>query len=182
MGRRQLCFAHPITLKTAGTGNLYYFAQSEGVPVSGLSADRNAGPLDQGLQVRRAYRNGEPMTTIRQNDLVVVEITVSSAGPTVENVVVMDLLPAGFEIKNPRLTGTPDREAREMTWLPKATQPDYFDVRDDRINFYTSVTREGKVFYYLVRAVSRGKFVVGPVSADAMYNGELRSYSGKGAP
>ncbi len=162
----------PITLKTAGSGNLYYFAQSEGVPTSGLIADE-----DNGLQVRRAYlnRNGEPMTSIRQNDLVVVEITVSSAGPTVENVVVTDLLPAGFEIENPRLT-----EARDMPWLPKATQPDYFDVRDDRINFYTNATREGKVFYYLVRAVSRGKFVVGPVSADAMYNGELRSYSGKG--
>ena len=176
MGRRQLCFAHPITLKTAGTGNLYYFAQSEGVPVSGLIADRNAGPLDQGLQVRRAYRNGEPMTTIRQNDLVVVEITVSSAGPTVENVVVTDLLPAGFEIENPRLVG----EQRDMAWIKSPSSPDHFDVRDDRINFYTTATGEAKTFYYLVRAVTKGNFVLGPVSADAMYNAELRSYYGAG--
>jgi len=36
------------------------------------------------------------------------------------------------------------------------------------------------VFYYTVRAVSPGTFKMGPVSADAMYNGEYHSYWGGG--
>jgi uncharacterized protein YfaS (alpha-2-macroglobulin family) len=32
----------------------------------------------------------------------------------------------------------------------------------------------------MVRAVSKGSFVVGPASADAMYNPEYRSYNGAG--
>jgi len=86
------------------------------------------------------------------------------------------LLPASFEIENPRLVG----EQRDMTWMGTAASPDHFDVRDDRINFYTTATGVPKTFYYLVRAVTKGNFVVGPVSADAMYNPELRSYYGAG--
>ncbi|GAB2550732.1 alpha-2-macroglobulin [Spirosoma aerophilum] len=167
----------PLSLSAKGSGNVYYFAQSEGVPASGkITAE------DKGLQVRRQYlsREGKPMTTVRQNDLVVVKVTLSSKnGLNVENVVITDLLPAGLEVENPRLTGTSDRD---MTWIPKATAgaPDHFDLRDDRINFYTTATGTPRTFYYLARAVSKGRFVVGPVSADAMYNAEYRSYNGAG--
>ena len=128
--------------------------------------------------MRRDYltRDGQPMGDIRQNDLVVVKITLASTnGLSVDNVVVTDLLPAGLEVENPRLT-----EPRDMPWIQKPSTPDYFDLRDDRINFYTTATGGVKTFYYLARAVSKGRFVVGPVSADAMYNGEYRSYNGTG--
>ena len=161
----------PLTLTAKGSGNVYYFAQSEGVPSSGKIAEE-----DNGLRVRREYlnRDGKVMGEIRQNDLVVVKITLSSTnGLNVDNVVVTDLLPAGLEVENPRLT-----EPRDMPWIQKPDLPDYFDLRDDRINFYTSATDKERTFYYLARAVSKGRFVVGPVSADAMYNGEYRSYNG----
>ncbi|MBO0950165.1 alpha-2-macroglobulin family protein [Fibrella forsythiae] len=58
---------------------------------------------------------------------------------------------------------------------------DYFYIRDDRVNYYLSVGgSETKTVYYMVRAVSKGRFIVGPASADAMYNPELRSYNGAG--
>ena len=93
----------------------------------------------------------------------------------VENVVVTDMLPAGFEIENPRLN-----DSRDMSWIKDQSSPDYFDVRDDRIHFFTSVDKNERNFYYLVRAVTPGNFRMGPVSADAMYNGEYHSYSGSG--
>ena len=163
----------PLTLQASGSGNVYYFAQSEGIPANGKISEE-----DNGLRVRRTYltRDGQPMGAIRQNDLVVVKITLTSTnGLSVENVVVTDLLPAGLEVENPRLT-----EPRDMAWIQKPSTPDYFDLRDDRINFYTTATGTEKTFYYLARAVSKGRFVVGPVSADAMYNGEYRSYNGAG--
>ncbi|TAH16485.1 MAG: hypothetical protein EAZ14_00565, partial [Runella slithyformis] len=151
----------------------YWFAQTEGLSATGGYVEEDAN-----LRVRKQFLNrfGQPMSSFKQNDLVVVKITLSStAGTPVENVVVTDLLPAAFEIENPRLT-----EPRDMPWIKTATVPDHFDLRDDRINYYTSATATEKTFYYLVRVITKGTFALGPVSADAMYSGEYRSYSGGG--
>ncbi|GAB3687742.1 alpha-2-macroglobulin [Spirosoma flavus] len=170
---KRLPVNQPLQLNTQGSGNVYYFAQSEGIPSSGKITEE-----DNGLIVRRDYltRDGQPATDIRQNDLVVIKVTVETAtGLDVENVVVTDLLPAGLEVENPRLN-----EQRDMPWIKKPSTPDHLDLRDDRINFYTTATGTPKTFYYLARAISKGRFVLGPVSADAMYNGEIRSYNGAG--
>ena len=67
-----------------------------------------------------------------------------------------------------------------LAWATDAAQSDYLDVRDDRLNLFTTATVKPKVFYYLARAVSRGTFKLGPVSADAMYNAAYHSYAGAG--
>lgn len=162
-----------ITAK--GQGNLYYFAQAEGLSTTGSYQEG-----DYTLQVRKQLlsRSGEPISasSLKHNQLVVVKITVSSqSGLPIDNVVVTDMLPAGLEIENPRLTGE-----RELSWIKDQSFAEHFDIRDDRINYFTSVGRSPQHFYYLVRAVSKGRFTMGPVSADAMYNAEFRSYSGGG--
>lgn len=163
-----------VNISAKGKGGLYYFSQQEGLSATGSYTEE-----DNFLKVRRQFltRNGEPISgSLKQNQLVVVKVSVSSTlGTPVENVVVTDMLPAAFEIENPRLN-----EDRNMTWIKNASTPQHFDIRDDRINFYTTADATEKTFYYLVRVVSRGKFILGPVSADAMYNGDYRSYSGGG--
>jgi alpha-2-macroglobulin len=156
---------------TSNKGSLYWFMQSEG-----LSANNTYTEEDVNLRVRKQFlnRKGQPISTFRQNDLVVVKITLSS-GATLENVVVTDLLPAAFEVENPRLT-----EPRDMPWIKNATTPDHFDIRDDRINYYTTADNSEKTFYYMVRIVTKGTFALGPVSADAMYSSDYRSYHGGG--
>jgi uncharacterized protein YfaS (alpha-2-macroglobulin family) len=162
-----------LAVTTAGKGNLYWFSQSEG-----MSATRSFVAEDQGLRIRRLFltRDGKPVGQLKQNDLVVVKLSlVSPNGLPVENVVVTDVLPAGFEIENPRIT-----EPRDMPWIKQAAIPDYLDIRDDRIHFFTTAGKTEKSFYYQVRVVSKGTFTVGPAAADAMYQGEYRSYSGGG--
>lgn len=157
----------------SGKGSVYWFAQTEGISATGTYTEEDAG-----LRVRKQFFNrfGQPISTFRQNDLVVVKISLSSTdGSPVENVVVTDLLPASFEIENPRLT-----EPRDMPWIQAPTVPDHFDIRDDRISYYTTATSEPKTFYYMVRVITKGTFTLGPVSADAMYSGDFRSYSGGG--
>jgi hypothetical protein len=157
----------------SGKGALYWFAQSEGLRATGSYVEE-----DVNLRVRKQFlnRNGQVINTFKQNDLVVVKITLSStSGAPVENVVVTDLLPAAFEVENPRLT-----EPRDMPWIKNVTTPDHFDIRDDRINYYTTANDTEKTFYYMVRVISRGTFTLGPVSADAMYSADYRSYSGGG--
>ncbi len=154
---------------------MYYFWQLEG-----LSSDGKVKEEDSFLKVRKTFydRSGRQITgtTFDQNDLVVVKISVVTTDKSsVENVVITDILPAGFEIENPRLSETAD-----MQWIKDNATPEHFDIRDDRINLFTTVNAVTKSYYYVVRAVSKGSFVMGPVSADAMYNGEYHSYNGAG--
>ncbi len=165
----------PVVIKTAGTGSLYYYLEEEGISAKGIYKEE-----DSYLRVRKSFFNrfGQAISTkeIKQGELIVVKIVLqNTAGSKIENVVVTDMLPAGFEIENPRIG-----EVSEMNWIKDETQPEYFDVRDDRINFYTGIEDKAKNFYYLVRAVSPGNYTMGPVSADAMYNGEYHSYNGAG--
>ena len=164
-----------LNVSTKGKGGLYYFSQQEGLSATGKYVEE-----DQFLKVRRQFytRSGQLISgnQFKANQLVVVKVSISSInGVPIDNVVVTDMLPAAFEIENPRLN-----EARDMTWIKNASTPQYFDIRDDRINYYTTAGSTEQSYYYLVRVVSKGKFALGPISADAMYNGEYRSYSGGG--
>ncbi len=136
------------------------------------------------MKVRRSYydRTGKPIsgTTFKQNDLIVVKLTVvAQYNGVIENVVITDMLPAGLEIENTRISAMQD-----MKWVSEAKdkkeEPDYMGVRDDRLNLFTSVAGTAKAFYYMVRAVSPGTYQLGPVQADAMYNGMYHSYNGAG--
>jgi len=128
--------------------------------------------------VRKKFydRFGNPLTSssYSQNDLIVIQVSLrSTLLSKVENAAVTDLLPACFEIENPRITPT-----RELEWIKDKSTPDYLDIRDDRISFFTTAKTQWKHFYYMVRVVSQGKYKMGPVSADAMYDGQYHSVSG----
>jgi alpha-2-macroglobulin len=169
-------FGKKVGLSLRGDGRVYYSVVTEGIRTDGRIAleDRN-------LQVRREFldRNGNAVGQlgIQRNDLVVVKITVTSAVDRLENVAVNDLLPAGLEIENPRIS-----DATHYAFIKNATLPDFLDIRDDRILFYTSFRGQGRqaTFYYAVRAVSQGTFSYAPVVAEAMYDGNYRSASGGG--
>ncbi len=134
------------------------------------------------MKVRRSFytRTGELIKSpvFKTNQLIVVRLSVSSQADmayNVDNVVLTDMLPAGFEIENPRIM-----EDREMPWIKNAFTPTYFDIRDDRINYFVNVSPAESNYYYLARCVTKGTFEQGQVSADAMYNGNFRSYWGGG--
>ncbi len=160
---------------TKGTGRLYYFWQQEGISASGAYKEE-----DSYLKVRKRFydRYGRLITgnTFKQNDLVIVQITLEKSFSTdIDNVAITDLLPAGFEIENPRT-----KEIPGMDWIKDASEPTAMDIRDDRINLFVNAKDYKQTYYYAVRAISPGIYRMGPVSADAMYNGEYHSYNGAG--
>ena len=162
-------------IKTQGNGLVYYWWQSQGVSASGAYKEE-----DSYLKIRRQFfdRFGRKITgnTFKQNDLIVVQLTLDKAySGSIDNIVITDILPAGFEIENARLKDLPGTE-----WVKDATTPEQTDIRDDRIHLFTNLGSSRQVFYYTVRAVSPGAFKIGPASADAMYNGEYHSYNGGG--
>lgn len=167
-----------MQLKVTGKGQYYYFRELAGVTTDGQITEE-----DKYMRVRRSFydRDGKPIagTTFKQNDLIVVKLVIAAEyNGEIENVVITDMLPAGLEIENTRLNAMPS-----MKWISEAKdkdEPDYMDVRDDRLNLFTSVNSRPKTFYYMVRAVSPGTYQLGPVQADAMYNGMYHSYNGAG--
>jgi len=169
-------YGKKVTIALQGTGRVYYT-----LVVEGIRTDGKVEMKDRNLQVRREVltRGGSPanLSGLRQNDLLVVKLTLTSSVDRLDYVAVSDLLPAGFEIENPRLT-----ETTAYPFIQNASTPEYMDIRDDRINLYTSF-RGGKrqhLFYYAVRAVTAGEFVYPPVQAEAMYDAQYSSTSGLG--
>ena len=164
-----------VDLDVRGSGDLYYWWQAEGISASGAYKEE-----DNYLRARRKFfdRFGHEVSgnTFHQNDLVIVQLTLENAySGNVDNIVLTDLIPAGFEIENPRTKDIPG-----MDWIKNASEPTAMDVRDDRINLFVDLTATRQVYYYAVRAVSTGIYHMGPVSADAMYNGDYHSYNGAG--
>jgi uncharacterized protein YfaS (alpha-2-macroglobulin family) len=167
--------AAQVEIVTKGNGRLFYFWQAEGISASGAYQEE-----DSYLKVRKRFydRNGKLITsnTFKQNDLIIIGISLEKSFSTsVENVVITDLLPAGFEIENPRT-----KEIPGMDWIKDGMTPVALDVRDDRIHFFVNADYSKQTYYYAVRAVSPGNYKMGPVNADAMYNGEYHSYNGAG--
>jgi hypothetical protein len=164
-----------VALSLMDGGRVYYSLVTEGIRKDGGSK-----PEDRNLRVRREFfdRFGGPakLDSVIQNSLVIVKVTVTCSDDFLSYVAVSDLLPAGFEIENPRLQ---DNSLYSIIRNPSV--PEYVDIRDDRINFYTSFKyrEREKTFYYLVRAVTKGVFVYPPISAEAMYNGNYVSLTGK---
>ena len=165
-----------VEISTTGTGKLYYFWQSEGITKDGSFKQE-----DSYMKVRKHFydRYGHEIfsNNFTQNDLVIVGITIEgSYNRSIDNVVITDMLPAGFEVENPRT-----KEIPGMDWIKNESQPSYLDVRDDRVNLFVNVwSNYPQTYYYAVRAVSPGTYIMGPVMADAMYNGEYHSYNGAG--
>jgi hypothetical protein len=165
-----------LTISAEGTGNLYYYWECEGITSDGTYLEE-----DSYMSVRKTFysRNGSIISSnqFKQNDLVLVELSITGlTNKYVENVAISDILPACFEIENPRLTTLPPG----MNYPHSNNYPEYMDIRDDRINYFVTVSNYTNHFYYLVRVVSAGTYQMGPVGADAMYSGDYHSYNGGG--
>jgi uncharacterized protein YfaS (alpha-2-macroglobulin family) len=169
-------YGKTVSINIQGSGRVYYTLAVEGIRTDGVVKMQ-----DKNLQVRRDIldRSGMSVNTanIRQNDLLVIRLTLTSSVDKLAYVAISDLLPAGFEIENPRIN-----EGTNYAFIQNPAVPQYMDIRDDRILLYTSFTggKRQQQFYYAVRAVTPGTFVLPPVNAEAMYDANYSSTSGQG--
>lgn len=97
----------------------------------------------------------------------------SSAYHLIEEVALVQVLPAGWEIENIRLSG----EARPG-WMSRwsLNREEYLDIRDDRVMWFFDA-RYGGTYDFVVKlnAVTVGEFTMPPTIAEAMYNNDFKA-------
>ncbi len=155
-----------VRIKIQGQGPCFYYWY-----FSGIKKGSDFEEYSRDLRVNRVYFDkwGNPIvySDIEQGDVIVARLTMTALTDNLSNVIVSDMLPAGLEIENPRL------ESRQtLDWIEdRPIAPDYMDIRDDRLNIFVNLRKGRKVdFYYMLRAVTCGKFVLPPVFGEAMYD------------
>ena len=121
--------------------------------------------------------------TLLQGDLVVVHLTVKS-DVRVPDALVVDLLPAGFEIENQNLAKTSMNnqdlaELHKLVELASQTPIKHQEFRDDRYVAAIDVDSYGKRdLVYIARVVSKGSFTVPMATVESMYQPEVSARNG----
>ncbi len=92
----------------------------------------------------------------------------------VEEAALVQLLPAGWEIENIRLSGE-----RLPSWMSKyrVNNEEYLDIRDDRIMWFFDISSYSKSYDFVVKlnAVTAGSFYLPPTLLEAMYDNNYRA-------
>ena len=168
------------TIKNTGKTELYVNVTSKGVPKTPPTEE-----VREGVAIRRHFltNRGVPYNsnTFRHGESYVVDVEIHCERK-VENLIVVDLLPAGFEVENPRLNVNAQGGIR----LPYGvTAPNYLEIRDERLvlafdrleRCSADNPRYNYHFYYVVNAVTPGEFQHPAVEAECMYDGRIRGAS-----
>ncbi|MFT5496493.1 MAG: hypothetical protein ACI9TH_001891 [Kiritimatiellia bacterium] len=169
--RKPMNIKQGMKLQNEGPGMLYYAVHSAGVPTGGDLPDE-----DHNVRVRRSLftPDGFEITRNRfaQGEMILVRIEVDPLEHAVDNLVIQDLLPAGFEIEHA------GRNLNEtIPWLSEVQRPAArsMDVRDDRLLLFPAELNKPVNYFYLARAVTPGEYVWPALEGECMYNAGIRS-------
>ncbi|MGQ3093636.1 MAG: alpha-2-macroglobulin family protein [Roseateles sp.] len=164
-----------IALKNDGAAPLYLDVTAQGYPTKPLP------PTSDRISVERAMftTDGKPVMAkqFTTGEMFVVRLRVKAA-QSIKDGLVVDRIPAGFEIENLNLSQGP--KAGEFTVdgvnIAQANANErivHTEYRDDR---FVAAAQLGQPLdlFYLVRAVTPGRYVVPATFAEDMYRPEVR--------
>lgn len=160
------------TVANTGKADLFVCLTASGVPEK-----PDLAPASKGVRVSRQFFTQQKVeassTTFRQTHSYIVALNIT-CDEDAKNLLVADLLPAGFEIENPRLSSGGFRGGA----FSGAVAPSYLEVRDDRLVLaFNALSKGHHGFYYIVNAVTPGKFQYPAVEAECMYDASVRGNS-----
>ena len=163
--------APALTITNRGTAPVWRSASITGVVKAELPAESN------GYIVSRAVLkpDGTPadLAKIRQTDLYVVVLKgVRKDAAVAARALIVDLLPAGFEISN--VSAPTGDNAGGYAWLKDVSSPQFAEARDDRYIAALDLPggTSGFTLAYVVRAVTPGTYKYPAVDAEDMYDPE----------
>lgn len=122
--------------------------------------------------------DGKPvdLQNIAQGERIVVVIKGSVEDSAILHPLILDLLPSGFEIENPAISGFDETDS--LKWIGQKSAADKQEYRDDR--YIAALVPNGKGAFkvaYSVRAVTKGEFALAPTLIEDMYKPYYRALS-----
>jgi uncharacterized protein YfaS (alpha-2-macroglobulin family) len=161
----------PMMITNRGDTPAWRSVSITGVPAADLPAENRGYAVSR--SIFRPDGTAADLSKARQTDLFVVVIkgTRTDASQSAQTLVV-DLLPAGFEIET--ATVSKGRSTTDYSWLPELTDATYTEQRDDRFIAALDLKNSSKDFAlaYVVRAVTPGEFKYPALVAEDMYEPE----------
>ncbi|MDR5013008.1 alpha-2-macroglobulin [Aeromonas veronii] len=161
-----------------GKGSLYVQRTLVGYP------EQAPARISKGMSVTRSWFNsdGQPFdpAKVKVGDLVVVRLNVSSES-AVPDALLLEMVPAGFELENPALGNSIKLEELSIEGKPawQSEWNDYLkhqEFRDDRYTAALDLSEgSNQQLVYLMRAVTPGRYQVPPTQVEDMYRPELRA-------
>jgi uncharacterized protein YfaS (alpha-2-macroglobulin family) len=187
-GAEQLAFDHKavaqlkvgerdgaVRIETRGKGDAFVTLTTQGL----MKAD-SLVPYERNLKVHRQWlsREGKPVDPklLKVGDLVRVEMSIAAPladHESVNNIAIVDALPACMEVENPRLATSAKSD-------DEGAMPDRVEFLDDRVVLFTSVGRQPRVFHYLLRVTTAGTFALPPAQASCMYDAAVAAMGPRG--
>lgn len=168
-----------LKVRNAGKAPVYTGQTLIGSPAKDLPA------ASSGFTLTRQYFTLDGTATkldkVQQTDLFVVLLKGRMAGDFKRRAMVIDLLPAGFEVENARLAGA--RGAESFSWLPELTKTRYSEYLDDRFVAALDLASDSRDFAvaYLVRAVTPGTYKLPAAQVEDMYDPATRARTALGS-
>ena len=158
----------PVKIGNAGTASAELVVSVAGNPIGPEPA------ASRGYSVERTYYrlDGKPAdpAQVRQGDRLVTVLKVTEPQALYARVLLVDLLPAGFEIDNPKLVES--GAVAGLDWLKQDVTPSNEEYRDDRFvaAFDRSPSQKASwTVAYMVRAVAPGRYVHPAATVEDMY-------------
>ncbi len=148
---------------------------------------------------KNVRRQNAPEIHVEHGDKITVTLYLES-DKEINNLVLSDIVPGGFDIENPKLVPSSESngddsggyanvpESLQEQWTAINDAPPLAglgmlngldgaraEMRDDRLLLYVDTLPKKSAFVYTLRAVSRGSFVLPPLSAEGMYDADIRA-------
>ncbi|MEP3279346.1 MAG: alpha-2-macroglobulin family protein [Stappiaceae bacterium] len=169
----------PIVVSNEGARSATLSVTVSGVPTVPEPAGGN------GMTVTRALysMDGTPLdlAAIRQNDRFVVVVKITANDQAAGRLLLVDRLPAGVSIDNPRLLQSGD--VATLGWLQSSGSSTHTEFREDRFVVAfdrRSGDRPEVTYAYIARAVSPGDFMHPPATVEDMYRPEKAAWTATG--
>jgi uncharacterized protein YfaS (alpha-2-macroglobulin family) len=169
---------NPIVIQNAGKSPIQAVVTTVASPREPLPASGD------GFAIERTYYRLDGseanVTEVTQNERFVVVLKIRESNSWTSRVLVNDMLPAGFEIDNPRLVSSAD--LANFSWLAQ-TQAAHLEFRDDRFiaafDQYAGNNRD-ITLAYVVRAVTPGVYVHPAAGVEDMYRPQYSARTSSG--
>ncbi len=167
-----------FTVRNAGEHPVYLSASLSGAP------KEDPPPMESGFRIQRRYFTLDGKETglekVGQGEVLAVLITGRATTGLSHRALIVDLLPAGFEIENAGLAHT--ASVVDLSWMGFLTRTEHTGLRDDRYVAAVNLTKNQKTFRlaYLVRAVTPGRYYAPAIFVEDMYKPRFRALGASG--